>query len=1053
MSEPKLVSPLLDNFKMGDAISNHHGVRCCPAMPDSSDSKYIVKIISIPASQVQLQALLLTGAYPDEASAAAYFQTLANDVVQEAETLNRLSKLEGFVPFEGCQVVPMENAVGYEVYLLGTYRRSVARLMKAEPMTHLAAVNLGLDMCASLAVCRQLGYLYADLKPENIFVCGDKEFRIGDLGFLKLNSLKFASLPERYISAYTAPEIVDAYSDINATIDMYAAGMILYQIYNGGELPFAQRASGEELPAPAYADYEMAEIILKACAPDPKDRWQSPIAMGQAIVAYMQRNGVNDVPIIAPVEEHEELLDADLRGDFDPEPEDDDADVLISAVAVSNDTVEDQICLDEFYDYFRDDQAEAPQEDEDAAVPEENEELPQEESADEAEESSDEDIANLSFLDDLVLDDTTPSEDMAEDFSYNELSDDVSSILTQADDLISHEAPAPVVAPEPIEVPMPDPIVPDAAEDAEQEPEAEADGAPESAEQESDTLNDNAAQPAENCDGATKVVPIAVADAPVQAEEPEADPDPEAEGDEEEYDDYEEEDQQKERKSAKGIIIALVIIALLAGIAFCGYLFYRDYYLQSIDTLTVRGSEDSLVVSVISDVDESLLTVVCVDTYGQKQESPVSGGIAQFTDLNPNTLYTVKVQVTGLHKLTGEISASYTTPVQSEIISFIAITGNEEGSAILNFTVDGMDSETWTVRYSAEGEEERSATFSGHMVNITGLTSGKEYTFRLESNSSLFLEGNTELVYTAVDPIYAEDLAIVACTSNSLTVEWTKPADAEVESWTVHCYSESGYDATLEVTETSATFTGLNGNEAHTVEVIASSMSVGSRCYMTDNAVTVSDLTVTPRGAETLSIVWEFTGNAPTSQWLLIYTVDDCEQLRMVRTATDSATISPLIPGGTYSITILLEDGTTVFAEPLLYQAPEAENFNNYLLSSETIEASMCITPDLADWDHYDLEDDDYTDSFSVGSKASFVLHASRNYNRSDNIIDIMFVIHGEDGTLISADITQSIWTDMWYKRYCELDVPALPQLPGTYSIEIYFNGAFLHSQEFTVTE
>ena len=66
MSEFKLISPLLDGFIMGDPISDHHGVRCCPAMHTETEHKYIVKIISIPATQTQVDALLLTGAYSNK---------------------------------------------------------------------------------------------------------------------------------------------------------------------------------------------------------------------------------------------------------------------------------------------------------------------------------------------------------------------------------------------------------------------------------------------------------------------------------------------------------------------------------------------------------------------------------------------------------------------------------------------------------------------------------------------------------------------------------------------------------------------------------------------------------------------------------------------------------------------------------------------------------------------------------------------------------------------------------------------------------------------------
>ncbi|MBO5891196.1 MAG: protein kinase, partial [Oscillospiraceae bacterium] len=320
MSEPKLVSPLLDHFVMGQPISEHHGVRCYPAMQKDSDSKYIVKIVSIPASQRSLDALLLAGAFSSPAAAQDYFRELAEGVVKEAEILQHLSKLEGFLPYNGWQIEPMETDTGYNVYLLSDYRRSLDRHFRRETMTHLAAVNLGLDLCAALAVCRRCGYLYTNLRPGNVFVGEDQSYRIGDLGFAALDSLQHASLPDRYRSAYTPPEIADAYCCLNTTVDIYAAGLILYQAYNNGQLPFEETAPADPLPPPMYADPEMAEIILKACDPNPENRWDDPLKMGKALVSYMQRNSVNDVPIVPvpPVQEvaaAEEAVIDDLPDD------------------------------------------------------------------------------------------------------------------------------------------------------------------------------------------------------------------------------------------------------------------------------------------------------------------------------------------------------------------------------------------------------------------------------------------------------------------------------------------------------------------------------------------------------------------------------------------------------------------------------------------------------------------------------------------------------------------------------------------------------------------
>ncbi|MBR4882440.1 MAG: protein kinase, partial [Bacteroidales bacterium] len=283
---------------MGDPISDRNGVRCCPAMEQGSDEKYIVKIISNPASQNKLEAMILSGAYPDVASAAAYFKTLAEGVIEEATILNKLSQLEGFLSYDKWQLVPMESEAGYDVYILSKYRRTLEQKFRHEPMTHLEALNLGLDLCAALAVCRRSGYLYIDLKPENIYLNNEGAYRIGDIGFVKLNSLKYASLPDRYKSAYSAPELVDAFSSLNTSIDIYALGLILYQVFNGGQLPEIDPENVTTPVAPDYADYEMAEIILKACAADPAERWQDPVDMGHALVSYMQRNGAHDTPII-----------------------------------------------------------------------------------------------------------------------------------------------------------------------------------------------------------------------------------------------------------------------------------------------------------------------------------------------------------------------------------------------------------------------------------------------------------------------------------------------------------------------------------------------------------------------------------------------------------------------------------------------------------------------------------------------------------------------------------------------------------------------------------
>ena len=101
MSEPIRISPLLDGFTLGNPMSDHDGIRCCPAIKENTDKKYIVKVITVPASQSQLDALLLAGAYKDPADAMEYYKSVGDRIMEEASLLAKLSKLDGFLSYDG----------------------------------------------------------------------------------------------------------------------------------------------------------------------------------------------------------------------------------------------------------------------------------------------------------------------------------------------------------------------------------------------------------------------------------------------------------------------------------------------------------------------------------------------------------------------------------------------------------------------------------------------------------------------------------------------------------------------------------------------------------------------------------------------------------------------------------------------------------------------------------------------------------------------------------------------------------------------------------------
>jgi len=971
LSEYHLVSPLLDGFVMGDPISSHDGVSCCPSMRENSDEKYIVKIISVPATQKQLDALLLTGAYPDPASATDYFKEVAEEITKEAGLLKQLSRLEGFLGYDDWQIVPMEGSkLGYQIYLISSYRRSLEKYLRRHTMTHLGAVNLGLDLCAALSICRRAGYIHVDLKPSNVFMAGKREFRIGDLGFVKLSALKYTSLPSKYCSPYTPPELQDVLSTLNPTADIYAVGMILYQIYNNGQLPFDDKAPAAVLPAPMNADYELAEIILKACDPNPRKRWQTPIEMGQALVSYMQRNGVKDDPIVPPAVESD-FLDAA----YEP--------------------AEQQL---------------------EAAEP------APEEAAEAAESAQAEE---LTFLENLVSDETAPDTEDADTLAEASMTEEVSSILAQADELMTEPAPEPEEA---------------AAEEAEEAPAVEA------------PQEEPAAAEADDSEEELDFESL-ISNAAARHAEPDQNEQNEPEEPEEPiFPPY-------ERPRKKHVWLKRIIgIVLLVLIGFGGAWFYQNQYLLTIDDLVLTTEADYINVELITAADTSLMTVVCTDTYGNSLSAPVSGRQVIFTDLVPGTLYKIEVTTEGFHGISGRSSGTVTTVNQTRILEFQAKTGTEDGSAVLSFAVEGPE-EDWILEYSAADEETRSITFTGHSVTVNNLTVGKTYTFRLVApqNAGLFLVGSDALEFTASKNVTAENLTVLSSMDGVLKLAWNAPADTKVESWNVRCYNESGYEETITVSEPAASFQNISTDAAYTVEVTAAGMTQNTRIFVSANPITISAVTVDDSTEGTLVINWDSNGIIPEGGWLLMYNIDSGESAMVEKCAENTATITNTVPGADYQLRIQSADGSSVFGRTYTYEAKNAAAFRDHGLDAASITGSLCPTPEKKGWTYEDIAADAYTSTHSVGSKVSMVLYSPERPDNTGKETTVMFVIRDGAGNIV-PELTKTMtapWRQLWRNRsrYCELDLPIIPSVAGQYTVQIYFNRAFVIEKTLNIIE
>ncbi len=976
LSDPKLISPLLDGFIMGSPMSSHNGVQCCPAIKENSEEKYIVKIISVPASQVQMDALLLAGAYRDPADAMDYFNEVAEGVVKEAEFLRELSGKEGFLSYDSWQLEPITSKrLGYQVYLVGSYKRSLEKHVRRSPVTHLEAMNVGLDMCDALALCRQAGALYVDLKPTNIFMSEKKEYRIGDLGFIQMDALKYTALPEKYRSVYTPPELHDPMASLNLTADTYAVGMILYQLYNDGQLSFRDKAPEEALPSPANADYELAEIIMKAIHPDPQQRWDDPSEMGKALKSYMQKNVINDTPITPHT-----ALNPDLQQ-------------TMVFQAITQEALEKVPAA-----------VGAPSEAEEAKNPEAAPENPPA-----ADEESHEDASEEK--EDAPADETLPGDADAETLLPHQMSDELSRMMAKADDLLAHETPEGVVVPELPQKPDPFAFVAKNFDDVDD------------TDVPFDPVMEEETQHKYSLDQKTRGRFAS----------------------------------QEGKKRLKRILSSLFGIAIAAGICFACFWFYQNVYLQKIESIVISGDRSHLTVHVETEIDPSLLTVTCSDNYGNVMDGTLTDGKVSFQDLLPNTMYKVELEINGFHGLVGQTSEVFTTDTTTSIITFTAVTGPEDGSVMLNFTVDGDEPDAWTLRYSAKGEEEMVKTFTGHSITLKDLAVSKFYTFTLEAGDDLSLSGKTSLEYMVSRLILAQDLTITSNGAGDMTVHWNTPGDIVVSSWNVRCYNDSGYEEQVTVSDTQVSFTGIDPSQSYTVEVTAAGMTQPARTGITADPINITSFQVDESKPDHLTLSWEHAGEPPIGGWLVMYTIDGSDSSTVAKSDKASAVISPRIPGAQYQFTVQAADATSIFGNVYTYDCPESEGFVTDDLTSKDISSVLVKTPEKVGWTFDMLDETAVSDTFAVGDKISIVLQAGKRFYLPGHLMKVLFVVEDAQGNVLPSLVAEKNqnWKDLWYSgdTQCgELDIPKIPAIAGDYTVKVYFNGELVTSADFSIS-
>ena len=263
-----------------------------------------IKIIHIPTDDNQIEQVRHSFHLSDK-ELKEYFYPEVEKLKEEVVLMEKLGENEHCLNIHDFDILDdPEGSIGWNILIRMELLESLESRISRGGIKLGEVVSLGEDILSALETCEANRIIHRNIKPTNIFVNFNGVYKLGDFEIAKDLTLGSRNLSHRGTDNYAAPEVCQG-RDYSYNVDIYALGLVLYQLLNKNKRPFfgegkitssiseeayRKRLTGEEFPAPAFGDEELFAVIKKMCAFDPKERFQSAIEAKSALQSYRKKH-------------------------------------------------------------------------------------------------------------------------------------------------------------------------------------------------------------------------------------------------------------------------------------------------------------------------------------------------------------------------------------------------------------------------------------------------------------------------------------------------------------------------------------------------------------------------------------------------------------------------------------------------------------------------------------------------------------------------------------------------------------------------------------------
>ena len=174
-----------------------------------------------------------------------------------------------------------------------------------------------LQLTSAIACAHNSYIIHRDIKPQNILILDDGRVKITDFGIaMALNQKELTQTNSVMGSVHYLPPEQANGSGSTIKSDIYSLGILMYELLTG-KVPFrgenaveiAIKQMKEQIPSVCQINPDIPQsienIILKACAKNPKNRYDSVSEMYQDLEVALKEENSNVRRIVYKYPEHE----------------------------------------------------------------------------------------------------------------------------------------------------------------------------------------------------------------------------------------------------------------------------------------------------------------------------------------------------------------------------------------------------------------------------------------------------------------------------------------------------------------------------------------------------------------------------------------------------------------------------------------------------------------------------------------------------------------------------------------------------------------------------